>query len=108
MRKNFFEKYMLIVAFKGDESKPCFLQFLFEMNTKILLRNLPVTKAVTQFLQFIDLDITNSSSSFQTTKTMSTGFLDSHNLFITVKGLFRDPRFQKGRRAKGKNESADK
>ena len=108
MRKIFFEKYMLIVAFKEDESKPCLLQFLFDMNAKILLRNLPVTKALTQFLEFIDLDITNSSTSFQNTKTISTGFLHFHKMFITAKGIFKDLHFQKGKRAKGKNESAEK
>ena len=29
-------------------------------------------------------------------------------MFITVKGLFKDLHFQKGKRAKGKNESAEK
>ena len=74
MRKIFFEKYMLIVAFKEDKSKPCLLQFLFEMNAKILLRNLPVTKAVTQFLEFIDIDTTIVLQVFKIPKQYQRGF----------------------------------
>ena len=38
------DKYMLAGDFNVEESEPCLSQFLFEMNTKILLRNLPVLR----------------------------------------------------------------
>ena len=44
------------------------------MNAKILLRNLPITKAVTQFLEFIDLDTTIVLQVFKIPKQYQRGF----------------------------------
>ena len=64
----FYERYR---DFNAEESEPFLLQLLFEMNTNTLLRNLPVIKVY-------------SSSSFQNTKTISTGLSDLHKIVITV------------------------
>ena len=44
MYSKFYERYMLIGDFNAEESEPCLSQFIFEINAKILLRDLPVVK----------------------------------------------------------------
>ena len=60
MCNKFYERYR---DFNAEKSEPLLPQLLFEMNTNTLLRNLPVMKVY-------------SSSSFQNTKTISTGLSD--------------------------------
>ena len=42
MYSNIYERYMLIGDFIAEESRPCLSQFLFEMNAKNTVSNLPV------------------------------------------------------------------
>ena len=51
----------------------CLSQFLFEMKAKNFVKE-----------PTVDLVITNSSSSFQNTKTISTGLSDFYKMVITV------------------------
>ena len=51
----------------------CLSQFLFEMKAKNFVKE-----------STIDLVITNSSSSFQNTKTISTGLSDFYKMVITA------------------------
>ena len=79
----FYERYMLIGDFHAEESEPCLSQILFEMNAKNIVKEPTYDKCFSNS-SCIDLVITNSSSSFQNTKTISTGLSDFHKMVITV------------------------
>ena len=72
-----YDKYMLIGNFNVEESEPCLSQFLFEMNTKNIVKELTCFKSLSN-PSCIDLVITNSFSNFQNTKAISTGLSDFH------------------------------
>ena len=74
---------MLIGDFNAEESEPCLSQFLFEMNAKNIVKETTCYKSLSN-PSFIDLVITNSSSSFQNTNAISTGLSDFHKMVITV------------------------
>ena len=90
MYSKFYERYILIGDFNAEESKPCPSQFLFEMNAKNIVKEPTCYKSLSN-PSCIGLVITNSSSSFQNTKTISTGLSDFHKMVITVlKQTFQD------------------
>ena len=60
-----------------------FHNFSLKWKQKIMLRSLPVIKVLVTQVVLI-LFITNSSSSFQNTKAISTGLSDFHKMVITV------------------------
>ena len=74
---------MLIGDVNAEESKPCLSQFLFEMNAKNIVKEPTCYKSLSN-PSCIDLVITNNSSSFQNTKTITTGLPDFHKMVITV------------------------
>ena len=63
---------MLIEDFNAEESEPCLSQFLFEMNAKNVVKEPTCFKSLSN-PSYIDLAITNSFSSFQNKKAISTG-----------------------------------
>ena len=83
MCSKFYERYMLIGDFNAEESQSCLSQFLFEMNAKNIVKK-PIYYRSLSNPSYIDLVITNSSSSFQNTKAISTLLSDLHKMVITV------------------------
>ena len=83
MYSKFYKRYMLMWDFNAEESEHCFSQFLFEMNAKNIVKEPTCYKSLSN-PSCIDLVITNSSSSFQNTKAISTGLSDFQKLVITV------------------------
>ena len=77
------DKYMLIGDFNAEESEPCLLQFLFEMNAKNIVKEPTCYKSLSN-PSCIDLVITNSFSNFQNTKAISTGLSDFHKMVVSV------------------------
>ena len=60
-----YDKYMLIVDFHAEESEPCLLQFLFEINAKNIVKEPTCFKSLCK-PSCIDHVITNSSSILKT------------------------------------------
>ena len=90
MYSKFYERFMLLGDFNAEESEPCLSQFLFEMNAKNIVKEPTCYKSLSN-PSCIDLVITNSSSSFQNTKAISTGLSDFRKMVITVLNkLFKD------------------
>ena len=83
MYSKFYERFMLIGDFNAEEWEPCLLQFLFEMNAKNIVKEATCYKSLSN-ASCIDLVITNSASSFQNTKEISTGLSAFHKMVITV------------------------
>ena len=79
----YYEKFILIGDFNAEESEPCLSQFLFEMNAKNIVKEPTCYKSLRN-PSCIDLIITNCSSNFQNTKTISTGLSDFHKMVVTV------------------------
>ena len=73
---------MLIGDFNAEESEPCLSQFLFEMNAKNIVKELTCYKRLSN-PSCTDPVITNSSSSLQNTKIISTGLSDFHKMVTT-------------------------
>ena len=74
---------MLVVDFNAEESESCLPQFLFEMNTKNIIKKPTCFKSLSN-PSCIDFVITNSFSNFQNTKAISTGLLDFHKMVVSV------------------------
>ena len=74
---------MLAGDFNVDESEPCLSQFLFEMNTKNIVKEPTCFESLSN-PSCIDLVITNSFSNFQNTKTISTSLSDFHKMVVSV------------------------
>ena len=72
----------LLEFFNADQSKPCLLQFLFEMNAKIIVKEPTCFKSLSN-PSCIDVVITNSFSYFQKTKAITTGLSDFHKMVVT-------------------------
>ena len=72
---------MLIRDYNADESKPCHSEFLFVTNAENIVKEPTCYKSLSN-PSCTDFVITNSSSSFQTTKTILTGKLDFHKLVV--------------------------
>ena len=83
MYSKFYQRDMMIGDCNAEESEPCLSQFLFEMNPKNIVKEPTCQKRLSN-PSCIDLVITNSSSSFQNTKAISTGLSDFHKMIITV------------------------
>ena len=83
MYSKFYERFILIEDFNVEELEPCLLQFLFEMNAKNIIKEPTCYKSLSN-PSWIDLATTNSSSSFQNSKAISTGLSDFHRMVITV------------------------
>ena len=81
MYNKFYERHMLIGGFNTEDSEPCLLQFLFEINAKNIVKEPTCYKSSSNSS---DLIITNSSSNFQNTKTISTRVLAFHKMVITT------------------------
>ena len=74
---------MIIGDFNADKLEPCLSQFLFEVNAKNIVNEPTCFKSLSN-PSYIDLVITNSSSNFQNTKTISTGLLDFYKMVVSV------------------------
>ena len=74
---------MLIEDFNAEESEPCLSQFLFEMNAKNVVKEPTCFKSLSN-PSYIDLAITNSFSSFQNKKAISTGLSDFPKMVVSV------------------------
>ena len=74
---------MLIGDLNAQKSEPCLSQFLFKMNAKNIVKEPTRYKSLSN-PGCTNLVITNSPSSFQNTKTISTGLSDFHKMVITV------------------------
>ena len=68
--------------FNTEESEPCLSQFLFEINAKNIVKEPTCCKSLSKPI-CTDLVVTNSSSSFQNTKTLSMGLSDFYKMLIT-------------------------
>ena len=79
----FYDKYMLVGDFKAEESGPCLSQFLFEMNTKNIVKKPTCFKTLTN-PSCIDLFITNISSNLQNMKAILKGLSDFHKMVVSV------------------------
>ena len=83
MYSKFYQRDMMIGDFNAEKSEPCLSQFLFEMNPKNIVKE-PICQKRLSNPSCIDLVITNSSSSFQNTKAISTGLSDFHKMIVNV------------------------
>ena len=72
---------MLVGDFNAEGSEPYLSQFLFEMNTKDIVKKPTCFKSLNN-PYCIDLVITNRSSNFQNMKAMSTGLSDFHKMVV--------------------------
>ena len=88
MYSKFYERYVLIGDFNAEEAEPRLSQFLLEMNAKNIVKEPTCHKSLSN-PSYIDLVITNSPSSFQNTKAISTRLSDFHKMVITVKQFFQ-------------------
>ena len=74
---------MLVCDYNAEESEPCLLQFLYEYNTRnIVKENTCLKNALNP--SSVDLFITINSLSFQNTIAVSNGLSDSREMVITV------------------------
>ena len=78
-----YDKLLLIGDFNAEDSEPCLSRFLYEHNSKNLVKDKTCFKSL-ENPSCIDLFLTNSPLSFQNTVTMSTGLSDCHKMVITV------------------------
>ena len=67
--------------FNAEESEPCLSQFLFEINAKNIVKETTCYKSLSNPI-CTDLVITNSSLSFQNTKTLSMELSDFYKMLI--------------------------
>ena len=74
---------MLLGNFNAEESESWISKFLYEFNAKNIVKENNCFKN-TLNPSCIDLFITNSSLSFQTTIAVSNGLSDYHKMVITV------------------------
>ena len=78
-----YDKFLLIGDFNAEDSEPCLSRFLYEHNSKNLVKDKTCFKSL-ENPSCIDLFLTNSPLSFQNTVTMSTGLSYCHKMVITV------------------------
>ena len=72
-----YDKFLLIGDFNAEDSEPYLSRFLYEHNSKNLVKNKTCFKSL-ENPSCIDLFLTNSPLSFQNMVTMSTGLSDCH------------------------------
>ena len=78
-----YDTFMLVGDFNAEESEPWLSQFLYEYNTKNIVKENTCFKN-TLNPSSIDLFITNGPFSFQNTIAVSDGFSHFHKMVITV------------------------
>ena len=78
-----YDNFLLIGDFNSEEDEPCLNTFLSDYDAKNLVKDKTCFKNI-ENPSCIDLIITNSISSFQDTKTISTGLSDFHKMVVTV------------------------
>ena len=78
-----YYKFLLIGDFNAEDSEPCLSRFLYEHNSKNLVKDKTCFKSL-ENPSCIDIFLTNSPLSFQNTVTMLTGLSDCHKMVITV------------------------
>ena len=78
-----YDKFLLTGDFNSEEDEPCLNTFLSDYDAKNLVKDKTCFKSI-ENPSCIDLIITNSISSFQDTKTVSTGLSDFHKMVVTV------------------------
>ena len=78
-----YDKFMLVGSFNAEESETWISKFLYEFNAKNIVKQNNCFKN-TLNPSCIDLFITNSPLSFQTTIAVSNGLSDYHKMVITV------------------------
>ena len=83
MYSKFYERYMQIGDFNTEKSEPCLSQFLWNECKNNIVTEPTCYKSLSN-PSCTDPVITNSSSSFQITKTISIGLLDFQKIVITV------------------------
>ena len=84
-----YDKIMLVGDFNAEESEPCLSQFLYEYNTKNLVKEYTCFKNALN-PSCIDLFVTNSPLHFQNTKAVSDGLPDFHKMVnAVIKMLFK-------------------
>ena len=81
--RKFYDKYMIVGHSNAEESKPCLLQLLFELNAKNIVKEPTCFQGLSN-PSCNDLVITNSSSNFQNSKAILTGLLDFHKMVASV------------------------
>ena len=78
-----YDKFLLAGDFNTEETNDILEDFLFEQNVKNLVKEPTCFKSLTN-PSCIDLLLTNSPSSFQSTTTVATGLSDFHRMVVTV------------------------
>ena len=78
-----FDRFLLAGDFNIEEKEPCLEDFLYEYNSKNLVKDKTCFKSA-QNPSCIDLLLTNSHQSFLDTTTVATGLSDFHNMAVTV------------------------
>ena len=73
----------MIGDFNAEDSEPCLSEFLGQYQAKNIVKDKTCFKNPDN-PSCIDLFLTNSPSSFQHTKTISTGLSDCHKMVVTV------------------------
>ena len=79
----FYDKYMLAGDFNARKSEPRLSYFLFEMNSKGIIKEPICFKSLSR-PSSIGPVITNTSSNFQNTKAISTGLSDFNKMVVSV------------------------
>ena len=78
-----YEKFLLIGDFNAEEHENILREFLDLYDLKNMVKQKTCFKSVIN-PSCVDLFLSNSSSSFQNTKAISTGISDCHKMIITV------------------------
>ena len=78
-----YDRFLLAGDFNIEDREPCLEDFLYEYNSKNLVKDKTCFKSA-QNPSCIDLFITNSYQSFLDTTTVATGLSDFHNMVVTV------------------------
>ena len=79
----FYNKILLVGDFNAEDSEPCLSDFLYKHECKNLVKDKTCFKS-TENPSCIDLFLTNSQYSFQSTFAVATGFSDFHKMVLTV------------------------
>ena len=82
-KQSSYDKFLLAGDFNCEETNDYLEDFLFEHNSKNLVKEATCFKSVDN-PSCIDLFLTNSPPSFQNTVTVTTGLSDFHRLVVTV------------------------
>ena len=78
-----YDKFILAGDFNVQVGESSLDDFMLEFGAKCLVKDFTCFKSITN-PSCIDLFLTNTSNSFQCTKTVSTGLSDFHKMIVTV------------------------